>query len=363
MRIAPLTGLRGVAAVSVLLYHIPHHPAFAQYAMPLFSHGYLSVDLFFILSGFVISVGYYEKVVKRPGFASYGDFLVNRMARVWPLHFVVAMVFLARILLNVSGEQPIALTPANVSTNLLMVQSWGWGTQPLAGNSWSVSTELVAYLAYPLVAVLAFSRLAWVQAASAAVLLVLVALLGHGSRGPLDVNDANSLLPVLRCLAGFSLGVIAYRLVQVPVCEKWLGGEHGFIGACVLLVLAFLIPGGDVFVALAFVPLVMACYYDGRCARALLANKVAFHLGLISYSIYLWHPLIRDIDARGMNIAHRHGLVGYDWAFVVAMLVAIWLICWASYRLIEVPGHRLVKAIEHRFTRPAPAPVLQEAAE
>jgi peptidoglycan/LPS O-acetylase OafA/YrhL len=45
-----LTGLRGIAAVSVLLYHIPHAPAFQAFAIPLFSRAYLAVDLFFILS-------------------------------------------------------------------------------------------------------------------------------------------------------------------------------------------------------------------------------------------------------------------------------------------------------------------------
>jgi peptidoglycan/LPS O-acetylase OafA/YrhL len=360
MRVASLTGLRGVAAVAVMLYHIPHSPAFEAYALGLFSRAYLCVDLFFVLSGFVISIGYHERVVKHLSAASYGDFLLNRMARVWPLHFVVALVFLARILLNVSGEQSVALTPANIVTNLLMIQSWGWGTQAIAGNSWSVSTELVAYIAYPLVAIMAFSRLAWLHVVVAAALLLLTAALGNGSRGPLDVNDANSILPVLRCLAGFSLGVIAYRIARHPKCEQLLGGEHGFIAACALLFFAFLVPRGDVIVALCFPPLVIACYYNGRGARALLANPVIFHLGLISYSIYLWHPLVRDVFARGMGIAHRYGVTGFDWPFVLATLVATWLICWASYLLVEVPGHRLIKRLERRLV-PSPMPLRQAA--
>lgn len=362
MRIASLTGLRGIAAVAVLLYHIPHSPAFQDYALGLFSRAYLAVDLFFVLSGFVISIGYYERVVKRPSAASYGDFLLNRMARVWPLHFVVAMVFLLRILLNVSGEQSVALTPANLFTNFFMIESWGWGTQALAGNSWSVSTELVAYLLFPLVAILAFSRLVWLEVASAVVLLVVVATYGHGSRGPLDVNDGNTLLPVLRCLAGFALGVVAFRVAKHPQCERFLGGEHGFLASCALLVVALLIPGGDVVVALCFPLLVIACYYDGRTARALLANPVSFHLGLISYSIYLWHPLVRDVFARAMGISHRYGLVGFDWVFVAGTLVATWLVCWASYLLIEVPGHRAIKKLERRVVPRPPLP-FQQAAE
>lgn len=362
MRIASLTGLRGLAAVAVLLYHIPHSPAFQDYTIGLFSRAYLAVDLFFVLSGFVISIGYYERVVKRLGAASYGDFLLNRMARVWPLHFVVALVFLVRILVNVSGDQAVALTPANILTNLLMIQSWGWGTQALAGNSWSVSTELVAYLLFPLVAILAFSRAVWLEVAGAVALLILVAMLGHGSRGPLDVNDGSTILPVLRCLAGFALGVVAFRVAQHPRCERFLGGEHGFLASCVLLVLALLVPGGDVVVALSFPLLVIACYYDGRASRALLANPVVFHLGLISYSIYLWHPLVRDVFARAMGIAHRHGLTGFDWAFVAGTLVATWLICWASYLLVEVPGHRAIKKLERRVVPRPPLP-FQQAAE
>jgi len=362
MRIAPLTGLRGIAAIAVLLYHIPHSPAFSAFHLSLFSRAYLAVDLFFVLSGFVISIGYYERVVKHPGWSSYGDFLLNRMARVWPLHFIVALVFLVRILVNVSGDQPVALTSANLFTNFFMIESWGWGTQALAGNSWSVSTELLAYLAYPLVAVIAFSRAAWGQAVAALILLILVATYGHGAQGPLDVNDGDSILPVLRCLAGFSLGVIAYRLVRLPWCERLLGGEHGFIGSCMLIVVALLIPRGDVLVALTFVPLVIACYYNGQTARTLLANPIVFHLGLISYSIYLWHPLVRDVFARTMGIAHRHGVVGFDWAFVGALLIATWLICWASYLLIEVPGHRAIKKLERRVV-PRPQLPFQQAAE
>ena len=346
MRVASLTGLRGVAAVSVLLYHIPHQPAFSQFAIPLFSRAYLAVDLFFILSGFVISYGYHDRVVKHLGRASYVDFLINRMARVWPLHLIVTLVFGLRILLNVSGNQSIELNPANILSNLFMVQSWGWGTEPIAGNSWSVSTEVAAYLIYPLIAILAFSRWAWAQAAICIGLLLFVASSELGSSGPLDVNDSDSVLTLLRCLAGFSLGVLTYRVADHPLCKAVIGRRGGFAAVCGLIALALLLPGADVLVVCLMPALVLSCYYDGPAARAVMANRLSFHLGLISYSIYLWHPLVRDVAARAMGVAQRHGIVGLDWLFVLGMLVVTWLICWVSYLLIEVRGHQFIKWLQ-----------------
>lgn len=347
MRISSLTGLRGVAAVSVLLYHIPHNPAFEAFRIPLFSRAYLAVDLFFILSGFVISFGYHGRVVNHLGRASYIDFLVNRMARVWPLHLIVTLVFMGRILLNVSGSQAIDLNAPNIFTNLLMVQSWGWGTEPIAGNSWSVSTEVAAYLIYPLIAIIAFSRAAWLQGAVCIGILALVASSGLGSSGPLDVNDSDTVLTLLRCLAGFSLGVLTYRCAEKEWCKRLIDRQGGFAMVCGLIALALMLPGkADVLVVCLMPALVLSCYYNGAAARAVMANPVSFHLGLISYSIYLWHPLVRDVFARGMGVAHKHGITSFDGLFIAAMLVATWLLCWASYALVEVRGHQLIKWLQ-----------------
>ena len=349
MRIATLTGLRGVAAVCVLLYHIPHQPAFERFAMPLFSRAYLAVDLFFILSGFVISLGYHERVVKHPGMASYADFLINRMARVWPLHFIAMLVYGLRVAVNISGSQTIDLDVGSIIANLLMVQSWGWGTVAIAGNSWSVSTELAAYLLYPLIAIAAFSRWAGVQAAICVALFAVVAASGLGASGPMDVINGDSVLPLLRCLAGFSLGVLTYRVAEQPWSRRVVDRPGGFAMTCGLIAAALMLPRGDIVVVCLMPALVLSCYYDGRAARAAMANPISLHLGLISYSIYLWHPLVRDVAARAMGMAQARGWAGFDWLFVVLAIAATWLLCWISYLLIEVRGHRLVKRLQARW--------------
>lgn len=356
MRVRSLTGLRGVAAVCVMLYHVPHEALFARFGLALFSKSYLCVDLFFALSGFVISIGYYDRVVGHPGVGSYRDFLINRLARVYPLHLIVVIAFAARYSVNMSGEAHPNFTAFNFLANLLMIQSWGFGALPYAGNSWSVSTELMAYLLFPIIAIWAFSRLFWLQAVAAVLLLVAVVTSGLGVQGPMDVVNGTSVLPLARCLAGFAFGVMAYRFALQPWCRRVFGHDAMFVLICVLMAIGFRIPGGDLMVALLCPLLVLTTFYDGPLVRALLSNRLVYHLGLISYSIYLWHPLFSDLASWIGRRMHAHGIVGYDPLLVVGLFAFTWLACWISYRLIEVRGHRMIKAIDERVRQRRPVP-------
>lgn len=343
MRIPALTGIRGVAAVAVMLYHVPQQAIFAAFRIPLVDRAYLCVDLFFVLSGFVIAIGYQRKVAERLSTASYLDFLRNRMARVFPLHFVVTLAFAARAAANVSGDGGPAFTPIDLPANILMVQAWGLGTHALAGNSWSVSTEVLAYILFPLIALWAISRFAPLLAVVGAALLILVGTSGLGVEGPMDVVQRTSFLPVLRCLGGFALGVLAHRIADHPTARRLLAGDLAFVLVCAAIALAFLVPGGDLLVVFLCPLIVLCCYYDGKAVRAVMANPVSLRLGIISYSIYLWHPLFRDIFARVLHVLHGRGITGADWIVYVAMLAVTWIACEISYRLFEAGGHRLVK--------------------
>lgn len=349
MRVDSLTGIRGVAAMAVMLYHIPQQPAFAAFRIILFDRAYLCVDLFFVLSGFVMAIGYRDMTTRHPTPARYGAFLQHRLARVFPLHLVVTLAFLARAMVDFAGDggRPSAF---DIVANLLMMQSWGLGTVALAGNSWSVSTECVAYLLFPLIAIGAASRLRPALAAAAVGLLTLVALSGIGVQGPMDVVQRTSILPVLRCLGGFMLGVLAHHVADHPAVRARLSGDRAFAIVCTVIALAFLVPNGDLIVALLLPVLIFCCFYEGRAARAVLANPIALRLGVISYSLYLWHPLFRDVAARIVGMLHRKGITQIDTLAYLGLVAGTLLFCEISYRWIEVPGHRLML---RRSTRPA----------
>ena len=100
--IYPLTGVRALAALWVLLFHLHEKldsafPGFRFLFDPVILHGYLGVDLFFILSGFIISYNYAQRFsVFR--ISTYLEFLWMRFARLWPVHFVILTMYAALLL-------------------------------------------------------------------------------------------------------------------------------------------------------------------------------------------------------------------------------------------------------------------------
>lgn len=341
MRVDSLTGVRGVAALSVMVYHLPQHSVFAAFRMPLFDRAYLCVDLFFVLSGFVMAIGYREMVDARPSSRRYVAFLRHRLARVFPLHLVVTLAFLLRAMVDVSGDGA-AVRAGDVGANLLMIQSWGLGTTALAGNSWSVSTEWVAYLLFPLLAIGVRSPLRWGLAVAAVALLALVATSGIGVRGSMDVVQRTSFLPVLRCLGSFTLGMLAQRIADRPGVRRLLGGDGAFVVTVAVIASTLLLPDSDLIVVLLLPLLILCCYHEGRAVQAILANRASLGLGIISYSLYLWHPLLRDVAARVVTILHGRGVVQVDATAYGALIMGTIAFCAASYRWIEQPGHRLI---------------------
>ncbi|HEY9218085.1 MAG TPA: acyltransferase, partial [Phenylobacterium sp.] len=151
--IRPLTALRFFAAFWVVMFH--YWPKLDAPATPmLVDKGYLGVELFFILSGFILCHVYRSQVEGRS--FHYGKFLWARLARVYPLH-LATLVGLGALALAATvagvGVDPNILSWESLPANLLLVHAWGFA--PVAGwnhPSWSISAEWFAYLSFPLFA-------------------------------------------------------------------------------------------------------------------------------------------------------------------------------------------------------------------
>ena len=287
-----LTGARGLAAWLVVLYHI--RAAFPDSVPPLlidfFAKGYLAVDLFFILSGFVMWLTYGARFATE-GLRAAPDFLKRRIARVYPLHFCVLLVTIGfALLLEARGHPNADQYPwRELPLHFLLVQNWGF-TDRLSWNdpSWSISTEFAAYLMLPFAA-LALNRLKLTPPLLIVAILILCLALdqffvAHGATTLGSAIPANGLL---RCLAQFLCGML--------VCQLWQKRERWMVAASALVLIGCFglwqsgIWRESFAVPLGFAALVFWLAATSGVRGNPLGGRVLRYVGDISYSTYLAH--------------------------------------------------------------------------
>lgn len=345
--IRALTGLRGVAAVIIVIYHFGDVHLYSGDTWSYFNvpHGYLPVDLFFVLSGFVIALVYRDAFVTAP-FANYRAFWVKRVARLYPAYIVIGTLYVVKIAWGLAGESLNSFSLYDVIGNLLMLTGWGLHVHPVIGVSWAASAELGSYLLVPaLVALIVRGNIVFlvIGVALSLAAIRLIEASGLGSSGPLDVVSGDSFYPLLRAIAGFTLGQAIFRcstsLQPLPIIVQDILVVLILLG----IGIAAVVSADDLPIYLLFILLVAVLSYDGRLAQLLFGNSFIYDLGLISYSLYLLHPLFVSFAVRGSR--YFGGTKGSYLVATLICIVAIWLLSKLSYRLIEMPSRRLITAI------------------
>ncbi len=351
-----LTGIRGLAAWFVVLYHIrvgalSYLPAEASFVL---SKGYLAVDLFFMLSGFVLWLNYADRL-RRDGFEAVPKYLARRVARVWPLHlFILELTMIYAALVAAVSELNTAHYPwGELPLHFLLVHNWGF-TDALTWNdpSWSISGEAAAYLLFPLIVLAAdWRRLspAWAIAALLLLAGLLSAVMGWNGAFILDRDIPR--FGLLRAVTEFSMGTIVCALwrrwCRAPRLAAALAGA--LVAAALLLGFAAGAPETLV-VPLFLAGLLLALALTADRPANPLAARPVHYLGDISYSTYLVHFLLYilfkilfvDDPANVPPI-----LIGF---FLLLTLVA----SVALYHGVERPAQRLLnRTFDRRFSRRA----------
>jgi peptidoglycan/LPS O-acetylase OafA/YrhL len=218
--IRALTGIRGVAAAVIVVYHYGDVQLYgggsiAYYRIP---HGYLPVDLFFMLSGYVMALTYRD-AFDSGGLKNYATFMLKRVARLYPAYFAIGLLYVAKIATGLSGPNTLSMfSPYDIVGNLLMLTGWGLHIHPLIGVSWAASAEMGSYLLLPLLLPLTVKRgpvICGLTVLAALLAIAAVGYSGRGSSGPLDVVNGDSFYPLLRAVAGFTLGLALFRMADV----------------------------------------------------------------------------------------------------------------------------------------------------
>lgn len=340
--IRALTGVRGVAAAAIVVYHFGDVQLATGGTGSFFRipYGYLLVDMFFMLSGYVMALNYRE-VFSRLTASTFAQFMLKRVARLYPAYLAIGLLYVAKIAAGLSGDKLEMYSAWDWFGNLFMLTGWGLYIFPVVGVAWAASAELGSYLLLPLLMPFTQHRnrgIALLAVAAALAGIYAVSISGRGSGGPLDVVNGNSLYPMLRAVCGFTLGLALYRFGDL-VDRLSPAVQDALVVALPLAIVAVGIgQASDRLMYLLFIPLVAVLSRDGRMAQLLFGNALVYRLGIISYSIYLIHPLFVSFAIRSWR---QFGQT--EGNYIVASLVCfaiILVMSEISYRLVEMPGRR-----------------------
>ena len=327
----PITdGLRALAVIAVVLFHV--WPAQVR-------GGYIGVDVFFVISGFVIALRYLPRLSRREiGFA---DFFLRRIQRLVPAYFVliVATTIASWFLLKPMDLKNYGDSLASQAVYLQNVVFWLQGDyfenalhKPLL-HTWSLAVEEQFYLFFPILVLIFRRRISWGLATLGLAFIGSIALgyvVAHVSP-----KTAFYLLPmrVWEFAAGIGaaqlFGRVNARAATLPLFLLSLAAlvyaPFGFDEATPF-------PGLQSLLVVLATSLICVIQREVSPASAwVLTNRVAQHFGRISYSWYLWHwPLISLLFLaveRAATPVERAGLLVAGYALAVA-----------SYRFVEKPA-------------------------
>ena len=378
--IRQLTGIRFVAAFWVFAYHLqgPFN-VLGLLSIPVLGDvmrvGRLGVDLFFALSGFILTHTYLTRMGPKLRGGDTVRFWWLRLARIYPVHLVMLIVAglavfaQARVLGEVIDRD--WWNPIDFVKNLLLIQEWG--PNPERGwnfVAWSLSMEWLAYLAFPLLVLILWRMhkkiptfvlvIAWFA--------VLAPLVGYGL-GTSDPYYTDNWGSTYRIASEFTAGAITYLIVQrLARSEDRVQRPAEWLSA----VLPVLVVAGAVFLAwlpaaqppanavnpdaeplppyfhLSLVPLLVAwigalALARGGMARAL-STKTLVLGGFISYSLYMTHLVWMGLWRAGMSVAGIDG--GALYALGVAILIGgALIIAWIMWRVVEEPAREWMRGL------------------
>jgi peptidoglycan/LPS O-acetylase OafA/YrhL len=344
-----LDGLRALSVAAVILYHGEISP---------FHAGFFGVDVFFVISGYLITSLLLGEWNER-GHIDLRQFYLRRARRLLPALFLMllAVVLYARAFLD-----PVQRTsvPGDVAASLLYVQNWHlvfgggyFGGESLFRHLWSLAIEEQFYAIWPAVFAVVLARRgvagrARLRSSVVAVALVSIAAMAwtHRDFDPDALNDAylSTHTRAFTILAGVLLAFVwpAHKLRARRGATPVVDGL-GLIAVGALVYMAteysfedpFLYPIGFVVVAvLATVAVAVVVHPASRVVRLALSTPLLVGLGRRSYGLYLWNWPVVQLTSPGEDI-DLHG-----WALAVLRLVLTLVLTEVSFRLVEEPIRR-----------------------
>jgi len=342
-----LDGVRGLAILLVLSDHLSivtlDNPSWIG---KLLQSGYLGVDLFFVLSGFLITMGLL-KTREQPGY--FRNFYLRRAARIMPLYYAVMILAVLFVHFVEPSRPPLdgydnLAWPLTFTTNVAIALKMDWLLHShyfVVDHFWTLAVEMQFYLVWPVL--ILFVRRKGLPIALIAIIVVAIAsrfaadhLLGKWSYGAY-------LLTICR-LDQFAVGGLLALFLLKPVRpgagqEKWIA--VGF-GALATLTIYLAIAGGGQFkptVFALFFAFLMYFALTHPFAGKLFSNRVLVHLGKYSYAMYVFHHLLYPTAKKYVlnGLLSELSLPAQQALYLLILLAFTYLLARISWVAIERP--------------------------
>ncbi len=329
-RLLALDALRGIAALGIALFwHYSHFLPNQEVLFPCwFSfHGWLLVDFFFVLSGFIFSYVYLEKI--RTKKISFKEFITSRIARLYPLYFITLCFVSAMQAINFFLTESFFVYALNDVPHFLLSLCMLFGSNfSFNGPAWSISCEMGAYILF-------FATLFYFSKSRIPIYVAIITT-------ALTLGYFNT--EWMRALIGFFVGCIAFEL-RSKMKPFWL------LILSIMLAIFFKDVGKKAILLYSFLlfPSLILTVLNSKILSSILSIKPLVFLGTISYSIYLWHfPLQLTINVLDNLLTLKLNYLSPT--FFATYALTLCAVATLSHHLLEKPAMHLKNKLLSRKT-------------
>ena len=342
-----LESLRGLAAIVVALFHFRNSSNSFLINNEFIQNGWVMVDFFFVLSGFVIAYNYSEKILSLKDLI---NFQIKRFLRLYPLHLFTLFLMLAlefsqlikEILTNDIGEAA-SFTHNNIASfmhNLFLTQALFNDKLTFNNPSWSISTEFFTYFIYALI-ILFVKNTKYLFLIS----LTIIFFSGYFIFNELNITNEFS---ILRCMHSFFLGTIAsyvFKHIKIKISNILTYG----IFILTLISITFLKFLPPIIFPIIFLFLIISMLNsEENLIKKILNQKILIFFGKISYGIYMTHYFVW-VTIEQILIITKIGNYNSDFILnpflgTFILILGMFIIIFLSnflYKNIEIPFNNL----------------------
>ncbi len=337
-----LTGLRGILALWVVFHHVKIQIFYLvdPWAAHIADLGYISVDFFFVLSGFVIAMTHQREFTKKFSYQNLKSFYIKRFARIYPLHFSVMILYLSLPLIYLlSGRSFLWIDrfePSTFFTSILLINNWGFHNV-LSWNvpSWSISTEFASYLLFPFITYCVYRI-------RGLFLLFCLIVFNCGIIGCLfkysgatNIGSSIPSLGIWRCFLEFNLGMVVFNLYCYGFFS-YFGRKYLLTGMLLILSIGISMTLTDYYWVPLFMVFFVGFFISLESTCTIKVPNPVLWLGKISYTVYLIHYFIRDVMKLFLETEQA------SWTWLLTYFILLLFISHLVYKFYELPMKRYI---------------------